>query len=66
MYDLIPTILSIFAFIMGLMMIFCPKIMVKKEFREDSVQLAKTKKSGILIVICGVALFAVGILQLVK
>ncbi len=59
LYDIIPVILGALIAIMGILMIACPKIMVKKEFRENTEQLAKTKKNGIFEIICGIALIII-------
>ncbi|MBE5954499.1 MAG: hypothetical protein E7257_10190 [Lachnospiraceae bacterium] len=57
LYDMLPMIFSAFFVIYGVLMIVCPKPIIKKEWKEDEYRLAKMKKGGILVIICGIALF---------
>lgn len=59
LYDMMPYIFAGFFAIYGILMIACPKIMVKKEFREDQEKLAKMRKSGIGVIFCAFVLLIV-------
>ncbi len=59
LYDMMPYIFAAFFAIYGILMIACPKIMVKKEFRDNQEQLAKTRKSGIGVIFCAFVLLIV-------
>ncbi len=59
LYDMMPYIFAGFFAIYGILMIACPKIMVKKEFRENQEQLAKTRKGGIGVILCAFVLLIV-------
>ncbi len=65
MYYYIPGLCGAVALVMGLMMIFCPKVMVKKEYREDEEQLSKSKKSGIFMTIAGILLVGISVFNIV-
>lgn len=60
MYDYIPFILGGILVILGGAMIIWPKACAAKEKREDLTAVAKIKRSGVLEVVLGVVLIAVG------
>ena len=43
-------------------MMVCPKIMVKKEWREDPDRLAKAKKNGPIVMICGIVIACINLI----
>lgn len=59
LYDMMPYIFAGFFAIYGILMIACPKVMIKKEFRDDQEKLAKTRKSGIGVIFCAFVLLIV-------
>lgn len=61
-YDLARLAVFGLMFILGLVMTVIPKQCTKKEFRDDPSQVAKIRKNGIGIMICGVLLIVVNIL----
>lgn len=54
MYEMIKYVLAIMMLGLGLFMIICPKLATKKELRDDPNMVAKNRKSGIVITICGI------------
>ncbi len=59
LYDMMPYIFAAFFAIYGILMIACPKIMVKKEFRDDQEKIAKMRKSGIGVIFGAIILLIV-------
>ena len=55
-YDLVELGLAVAVFVLGLIMVICPKACTKKEQREDAEAVAKVRKSGILEMVVGVLL----------
>jgi hypothetical protein len=64
MYDLIPFFLGGMMFLLGLFMFISPVKATKEEFRNDEKKVSNTKKSGIIVVFCGIAVIAIGIMRL--
>lgn len=62
LYDMIPVFCGIFFVIYGLLMMVCPKIMVKKEWREDPDRLAKARKNGPVVMICGIVIACINLI----
>ncbi len=62
LYDLIPVFCGAFFVVYGVLMMVCPKVILKKEFRDDADKISKTKKNGIIVIVCGMVVMA---LQLV-
>lgn len=56
LYDMIPYICAAFFAIYGILMIACPKLVIKKAWREDPERLAKMRKSGIGVIFCAIVL----------
>ncbi len=64
MYDLIPFILGGLMIVLGLFMFISPVKATKEELRNDEKAVSKTKKSGIIVVFCGIAVIVIGIMRL--
>ena len=47
--------------LLGLVMVIAPKPCTKKELREDPEQVGKVRKSGVIIMICGVLLIVLNV-----
>lgn len=58
-YDMFQIILAVLIFCMGLFMLLCPKLTIKKELREDPAALAKMRRGGIFEMILGVLLLVI-------
>ena len=56
LYDMIPVFCGVFFIIYGVLMMACPKAMLKKEFKEDPDRIAKMKKTGPVVMICGIVI----------
>lgn len=50
----------------GLIMAVAPKTCTKKDFREDNQIVEKTRKSGIGMIICGIALLLLNLITFNK
>ena len=48
-------------FVLGLIMVIIPKQCTRKDMHEDSNQVAKTRTSGIVIMICGALLIVLNL-----
>lgn len=59
MDELIPFILSAILIILGLFVTIMPKENTKKELRDSEEAVKKTRRSGIVIVGCGIVLLLV-------
>ena len=64
MYDLIPFFLGIMMLFIGVYMFVSPVKATKEKFRNDEKMVSKTKKSGILVVFCGIATLILAVLRL--
>ena len=64
MYDMIPLFCGGVIFVLGLLMVAMPKQMTKKEMRDDPAIVEKTRKSGIIELVCGVLIVVIGISRL--
>lgn len=64
MYDYITVILGAVCVILGIAMVISPKACTKKEFREDPDRVAKTRKSGVVEIFCGIAIIVMGFLRM--
>ena len=64
MYYYLPIIFGVVVIVMGICMIAFPKAMTKKELREDPNAVAKTRTSGVVEVVCGIAIIGLGVLRM--
>lgn len=62
LYDLIPVFCGIFFIIYGVLMMVCPKVMIKKEWRENPEKIAKMKKNAPVVMICGVVIALINLI----
>ncbi|MED9903526.1 MAG: hypothetical protein UFG06_05010 [Lachnospiraceae bacterium] len=62
MYDYLPYILGGLMALLGLYMVLCPAKATKKELRDSAADVNKTKKSGFVVIGCGVVLVIIGLL----
>lgn len=65
MYDLIPFILGGLMIVLGLFMFISPVKATKEEFRNDSKMVSKTKRNGIIVILCGIATIIIGITRII-
>lgn len=63
MYDLIPFICGVLMLGLGAFMTICPKQSTKKNKREDENEVAKVKKSGIILIVCSIVLCIFGFIR---
>ena len=61
MYDMIKIVFALIALGCGIYMVICPKLATKKEMRDDPEVVAKTRKSGIIITVCGILLVVLNV-----
>ncbi len=61
-YEISKMVVFGFMFLLGLVMAVFPKICTKQEFREDPFQVSKIRKSGFIMMGCGLALIVMNIL----
>ena len=59
MYDMIPLFGGGIIFVLGLLMVAMPKQMTKKEMRDDPAVVEKTRKSGMIEIVCGVLIILI-------
>ena len=64
LYDMIPVICGAFFVIYGVLMMACPKAMIKKEWKENPEKLANMRKKGPIVIICGIVNIVIGITML--
>jgi uncharacterized membrane protein YfcA len=62
MYDKIPIFLGAIILLMGIFMAVSPKNAAKKEFRENENELQKVRKSGFIMIVCGIITIVIGVL----
>ena len=62
LYDMMPLFFAIFFVIYGVLMIACPNIMLKKEFRGIPERMSKMRKSGIVCIACAVMMLIVWVI----
>lgn len=61
MYNYLPMICGVTLIVLSLSCIANPKAATKKEFREDSEKVKKTRRNGFVLAACGAVLILVGI-----
>ena len=54
MYEMIPILLGVLMMGMGVFMAADPKKAAKKELRENENELKKVRKSGFVMIVCGI------------
>ena len=54
-YVILGTVITL----LGLFMIICPKLSVKKEFRDDAKAVSGMRIRGIVVLVCGVLVFVI-------
>ena len=59
MYEMMEMVFGLLALGLGIYMAVAPKSATKKEMRDDPAAVAKTRKSGIIVTICGLLLVVV-------
>ncbi len=59
LYDMMPLIFGAFFVIYGILMIACPNLMLKKQFRGDQERMSRMRKSGIVWLVCAVMMLVV-------
>ena len=64
MYDLLPFLCGGAIFVLGILMTVMPKLMTKKEMRDDPAAVAKVRKGGIIEIICGIIICILAFLRL--
>lgn len=50
---------NVFFLASGIAFLFFPKLFVKSEYKENTEKIAKTKKAGIIIIICELILITI-------
>lgn len=61
MYELIKLACAVVVLVCGIFMAACPQAATKKEMREDPEVVAKTRKSGFIMIVCGVLLVVINL-----
>lgn len=56
MYELIETLMGVCIAALGIYMAVAPKSATRKDLREDENAIAKTKRSGTILIVVGIAL----------
>lgn len=54
LYELIPILLGVIIVILGLIMAILPRLSTKKDRRDDPKAVAKTRTSGVVMIILGI------------
>ncbi len=54
MYEMIPILLGVLMMGMGVFMAASPEKAAKKELRENENELKKVRKSGFVMIVCGI------------
>lgn len=62
-YDIAKIVVFGFLFVLGLIMTVFPKKCTREDLREDPTQVAKLRKGGIVMMICGALLIVMTILM---
>lgn len=65
-YELVTYFVNGAMVLFGLIMAVAPKTCAKKDFREDNQIVEKTRKSGIGMIICGIALLLLNLIYFNK
>ena len=59
MYDVVKIMLGVIILLLGALMFFCPKLVMKENEREIEHAVRDTKKRGILLMVVGIILAVV-------
>ena len=62
MYEMIPILLGVLMMGMGVFMPASPEKAAKKELRENENELKKVRKSGFVMIVCGIITIVIWLL----
>ncbi len=62
MYEMIPILLGVLMMGMGVFMAASPEKAAKKELRENENELKKVRKSGFVMIVCGIITIVIWLL----
>ena len=62
MYEMIPILLGVLMMGMGVFMAASPEKAAKKELRENENELTKVRKSGFVMMVCGIITIVIWLL----
>ena len=62
MYEMIPILLGVLMMGMGVFMAASPEKAAKKELRENENELKKVRKSGFVMMVCGIITIVIWLL----
>ena len=62
MYEMIPILLGVLMMGMGVFMAASPEKEAKKELRENENELKKVRKSGFIMIVCGIITIVIWLL----
>ncbi len=62
MYEMIPILLGVLMMGMGVFMAASPEKAAKKELRENENELKKVRKSGFIMIVCGIITIVIWLL----
>lgn len=62
MYEMIPILLGVLMMGMGVFMATSPEKAAKKELRENENELKKVRKSGFVMIVCGIITIVIWLL----